>query len=160
MPDSASYLSRTTAGMRRVLFIAALLAAGSASALGQPGYPFSPNPADAYADTYIDDQMERYKQVRAEVLDDFRMIYFALGCRVLPEAYAEPLVSDEAAYLEAEAFSIHFLDVEGADLRDDAEHEGLAAASSAGACDYWGQHPEAVLALLWAARDAMGQPQD
>ena len=141
--------------MRRMLLTCALLVGGSPNVYSQPAsHPRSAGHTGAYVDADPNDQIATYKYLREEILENVRTIYFAVGCGVLSEEDAEPLISEGAAYLEQEAFSVHFLDVQGADLRDDAEHEGLARASVAGACDYWRQHPKAVVAMLRAAKAA------
>ena len=144
--------------MQRMLIICALLLAGAPDVFGQAANHSAAAQADSSAETRASDSVAHYKYIRAGILDDIRAIYFAVGCKILSEPDATPLIENEAAYMEYEALSIRFLDVEGATLRDKAAHEGLIRASAPGACDYWHQYPAAALAMQRAARVA-GQPR-
>jgi hypothetical protein len=55
-----------------------------------PDHSLSAEQTDPYGNGDPDDQIATYKYLRAEVLDNVRTVYFAVGCRVLPEGMRNP----------------------------------------------------------------------
>jgi hypothetical protein len=107
---------------------------------------------DPYAADYTKRQRAGYARHKAEFLDNMRAIYFAIGCKVLPdEAYAFRLINSLANAISQEGIAIGIYD--GPAERMAASREGLARAQREG-CAYWHDNPDSVLALRQAAEQA------
>jgi hypothetical protein len=77
--------------MRRMLIACALILGQSPNGYSQPpDHSLSAEQTDPYGNGDPDDQIATYKYLRAEVLDNVRTVYFAVGCRVLPEGMRNP----------------------------------------------------------------------
>ena len=104
--------------------------------------------ADPYADQYEKDKVEHYKQHRSAFLESIQKLYFAVGCKVLPdEGSILPFVNAKSTLLNYEALNSHLVDDKVSGMMRGAAHTGMDQSSQPGACDYWHQHPDEVFRL-------------
>jgi hypothetical protein len=133
--------------MSRLAVIAAAIALTVSPCAAQQDKP-SPDP---YRAAYVKQQLAAYQALRADTLDDIRLIYFAIKCRaVIDESAVWPLINGLQIVLRDEAASIPAIDPGLGSLWTAAIAKGQAQAAGDG-CKYWSEHPDRVFALRRAA---------
>lgn len=106
---------------------------------------FAQQTDDPYARDEARVNNERYKQSRNNYLDTVRMVYNAVGCRVIAsEGNALPYLSSLASVVSNEAYNAHILDLNVNGEARSVARQGLDSARFPGGCGYWQQHPEAM----------------
>jgi hypothetical protein len=112
--------------------------------------------SDGLVDPYVSEvaraAADHYAQQRKSFLDFVHVIYFAIGCKAINGGLVQPLIGRRWDYLLREG---GVSDRELHKALTEAERDGLAKATQAGACDYWHQHPDAVYRLREAAQVAI-----
>lgn len=85
---------------------------------------------------------------RPVILEELRSIYFAVGCRIVDEGSALPLIVSINREYAQMSFGPHGYDP-AADRRwYIAIDDGRALAKQPGKCEIWGSHPEATRGML------------
>jgi Tfp pilus assembly protein PilW len=109
--------------------------------------------ADAPKPTLTAKLKQKYLEQRAKFVGQVKHIYFAVGCKILPnDAGTRSLARrdrDLANIREQVVLDLK----EDQELVEAAKQEGLDRAAKPGACDYYRRHPEAAEA---ARREAAG----
>jgi hypothetical protein len=76
--------------------------------------------------------MKRAKQEWSTFLDNLRVIYFAVGCNVFSEQYAQPFITERFAYFTSRPWIQWYRKA-----LDEAAQQGLAKAKIPNACSFW-----------------------
>ena len=100
---------------------------------------------------------QKYLEQRAKLVSRVKDIYFAVGCKIVPnEAGSRSLTRKESELANIRDQTVFDLK-EDQELVEAAKQEGLERAAQPGACDYYRRHPEAAEAMRRAADDAAKQ---
>lgn len=81
---------------------------------------------------------------RPAILDELRSIYFAVGCRVVDEGSALPLIVSINREYSQMSFGERGYDPAANQRWYNAIGDGRVLARRPGKCEYWGSHPEAA----------------
>jgi hypothetical protein len=133
-------------GIVRVVAVAVALAAVPPQVLAQQADP----PKQSLSAKIKQKYLERREKFVRRVKD----VYFAVGCKILPnEAGSRSRESYLASVREQAVFDLK----EDEELVEAARQAGLDRAAKPGACDYYRRHPEAADAMRRSAADAARQ---
>lgn len=97
---------------------------------------------------------QRYLVQRAAFVSRLKDIYFAVGCKVLPNEAGTRSINRRDAELANIRDQAVFDLKEDEELVEAAKQEGLERAAKPGACDYYRRHPDAAEAMRRTADDA------
>jgi len=89
---------------------------------------------------------QAYLERRAKLVGQVKDIYFAVGCKILPDNAGARIARrdrDLAAIRDQAVLDLK----EDQELVEAAKQEGMERAAKPGACDYYRRHPEAAEAM-------------
>lgn len=130
------------------------LISGPSPALSQSGPP-SRQAIDPYGAEANQAALSQYRQERSAGMENIRTVYFAAMCGVLPEKErARTYFLDVAQALTDASLASGPPDYHLMDTLNSAAQQGLAQGQKPHACEYWRQHPDAVLQVRQVVENA------
>lgn len=139
--------------MKKTIYIVAV-----AVALAVVLPPATAQQADPPKPTLTAKLKQKYLEHRAKLVGQVKDIYFAVGCKILPDNAGARIARrdrDLAAIRDQAVLDLK----EDQELVEAAKQEGMERAAKPGACDYYRRHPEAAEAMRREADEAEKQKQ-
>lgn len=117
------------------------------------------NTSDPYAQEYRDALVGKHNELKSDTLNSVAYLYFAIGCKVLPNAYeANPLIGDMEQDLLQDGANIQVAEPDIFGAVEKAKRTGLSRSQEMNACNYWRDHPDEVFKVRRLTHAAIGIP--